>query len=255
MARVFTTVMNKGGCLKTSITANLSAQLSLKGYKVLVIDLDEQQNVLLTFQKKKAEKTVTDWLINDDDFDDVFVNVSTNLDIVTGPESGYLLEKNIREKRKQNPLLILKEKINEIGDRYNFIFLDTPPSLGFPTGLGLVAANEILVPFQPEMYGAAGLIKTIKQVEDLRKSLNPEARIKKVIPTKVDKRSKNHRQTIEQCEQFLSKNGLEMSKVKIWDTKDGINSLFAESRPPVLSRRHNKLKQVYFKLTMEVIEQ
>ena len=254
MARVFTTVMNKGGCLKTSITANLSAQLSLKGYKVLIIDLDEQQNVLLTFQKKKAEKTITDWLLNDNSFEDVFVNISTNLDVISGPDSGYILEKNIRGKMKQNPLLALKEKINGIGDRYNFIFLDTPPSLGFSTALGLVAANEILVPFQPELYGAAGLIKTIKQVEDLRKSLNPEARIKKVIPTKVDKRSRNHRQTIEQCEQFLSNNGLEMSKVKIWDTKDGINSLFDESRPPVLSRKHNKLKQVYSNLTMEVIK-
>lgn len=254
MTRVFATVMSKGGSLKTSITVNVASQLSLKGYKVLVIDLDEQCNVLLSFQRGKSGKNVTDFLVNDEKLDNVIVNVSTGLDVINGPDSGFILESEIRKKKSQNPLLILKEKIEQIKGKYNFIFLDTPPSLGFPTGLSLVACDEILIPFHPEIYGAAGLLKTINQVEDLKKSLNPDAKIKKIIPVKVDKRSKNHKKTLNECQEFLTQKGLELSKVKVWDTKDGINSLFEESRPPALSRKTNKLKQVYKNLSLEVIQ-
>ncbi|MGG0476193.1 ParA family protein [Priestia aryabhattai] len=254
MTRIFSTVMNKGGSLKTSITVNIASQLSLKGYKVLVIDLDEQCNVLLSFQRKNAPHNINDFLVNNREIEDVVVNVSTGLDVINGPNSGFTLESEIRKKKKENPLFILEEKLEEIKGKYNFIFLDTPPSLGFSTALALVACNEILIPFHPELYGSSGLLKTIEQVEELKKSLNPDARIKKVIPVKVDKRSKYHKKTIEECEEFLSQKGLELSKVRIWDTKDGINSLFEESRPPILSRKYNKLKQVYKNLTLEVVK-
>lgn len=254
MVKVFTIVMNKGGCLKTSIATNLGGQLSLNRQRVLLIDLDEQQNVLLTFQQKKTKYDVIDWLTEGADFNDIKVNVSTGLDVINGPSSTYLLEKKIKEMKRQKPLDILKEKIQEIKNDYDYIVIDTPPSFSFSTSMGMAAADDLIVPFQPEMYGSVGLIKTINQINELKTSVNPNVQIKRVVPTKIDKRSKHHKATLKQCKEFLDKNGIVMSINKIWDTKDGINSIFEESRPPVLSRRSNKLKQVYKNLTREVVK-
>jgi chromosome partitioning protein len=221
----------------------------------LVIDLDEQRNVLLTFQEdKNSQKDITDFLLNGAHLKDVIINVSTGLDIINGPKAGTDLEFDIREKVEKNPLMILKEKLKENKHHYQFIFIDTAPNFGFPTALGMVAADEILIPFKPDMYGSSSLIDTLNEVENLKKSLNPELKINKIIPVLVDKRSKHHKKTIEECEEFLNKSGLKMSKVKVWETKDGINTLFEENRPPILSRRSNKLKQVYKNLAQEVIQ-
>ncbi|UKS67701.1 ParA family protein [Rossellomorea marisflavi] len=247
---MYTTVMNKGGCLKTSITTNIGSQLSLQGKKVLIIDLDEQRNVLMTFQINNTEFDIENWLLNEVEFDSVKVNVSSGLDIVNGPQSLYKFEKKIKEANVG--LSVLKEKIDEVREQYDYVIIDTPPSFSITTSIGMAAANELLVPFQPEMYGSAGLVRTIDQIDDMKANVNPDARIKRVIPTKIVKRSKHHRKVVQECEQFLSSKGIELSKVRIWDTMDGVNSIFEEKRPPVLSRKSNKLKQVYRTLAKEV---
>lgn len=253
MGKAFCVTMNKGGSLKTSLVVNLGSFLSTKGYRVLLVDLDEQQNVLLSFQQEKSESDIMDWIVDDIDFKEVKVNVSTNLDVVSGPYSSYEFEYEIKERVTENPLYLLKDKLTTIKDDYDFIFLDTPPSLNFCTSLGLVASDELLIPLNPEYYGSAGLIKTLKQIEDLRASVNPECRINRVIPSRVDKRSKYHKKTITDCKEFLDSIGIKMSKTIIWDTKDSINSLYEESLPPTLSRKANKLKRVYSNLAFEVI--
>lgn len=253
MAKVFSVVMNKGGSLKTSIVVNLGAFLSTKGYRVLLVDLDEQQNVLLSFQQEKADSDIMDWLVDDVDFKEVKVNVSSNLDVITGPYSSYEFEYEIKERVSEDPLFLLKEKLTTIKDDYDFVFLDSPPSLNFCTSLGLVASDELIIPLNPEYYASAGLIKTLKQIEDLRTSVNPDCKINRVIPSRVDKRSKHHKKTLKDCKEFLDSNGIKMSKHIIWDTKDGINSLYEESLPPALSRKTNKLKRIYSNIGFEVI--
>lgn len=155
--------------------------------------------------------------------------------IINGPVSGIDLEMDVREKVKKDPLLILKEKLKQVQEQYDYIFIDTAPNFGFPTAIGMVAADEVLIPFKPDMYGASSLIDTLKAVDELKRSFNPDLKIKKVIPVLVDKRSKHHKKTIEECEGFLEQTGIEMSKYKVWETKDGINSLFEENRPAILS--------------------
>lgn len=255
MAKVFAIVMNKGGSGKSSLAVNLGSQLSLKRYRVLIIDMDEQRNVLLSFrQNKNTEKSIREFLLGKATLEEVAINVSTGLDVINGPNAGFSLEVGVRKSTKKDPIFTLKNRLDNIRSRYDYIIIDTPPHFGFETTLGMVASDQLIIPFIPDYYGSSALVDSLNEIEGLQKTYHPELKINCVVPFKVVKISKNHKKTINECIEFLEMKKINIAKTRVWNTTDSINSLYDEYRPPALSRKTNKLKYVYKKLMTEVLQ-
>ena len=210
MGKVFAFSNQKGGVGKTTTCVNMSAYLATLGKKVLLIDADTQGNATtgLGFDKSKLDKSVYNVVIEGEDIESVAVK--------TGIENLYLLPSSIdlagaevelvelknRDKR-------LKEAIDKVKDKYDYITIDCPPSLGLMTINALVAADGAIIPIQSEYYALEGLsqlINTIKLVSRINKGLT----INGVVLTMYDGRALVSRQISEEIRKFFGK--------KVFDT-------------------------------------
>ncbi len=210
MGKVLAFSNQKGGVGKTTTCVNMSAYLATLGKKVLLIDADAQGNATtgLGFDKSKLEKSVYNVVIEGEDIDSVAVK--------TGVENLYLLPSSIdlagaevelvelknRDKR-------LKELVDKVRDKYDYITIDCPPSLGLMTINALVAADGAIIPIQSEYYALEGLsqlINTIKLVSRINKNLT----INGVVLTMYDGRALVSRQISEEIRKFFGK--------KVFDT-------------------------------------
>jgi chromosome partitioning protein len=163
--RVITVTNQKGGCGKTTTSINLSAYLAKRGLSILLIDIDPQGAATtgLGVDKWSLDKTIYDVLIGEASFEDVIIPTKvpnlylapTNINL-----SGAVLELAGQMGREY----LLKEKLNHV-DGYDFIIIDTPPSLDLLTINALVASTEILVPIQTEYYALEGMSQLLKIVD------------------------------------------------------------------------------------------
>ena len=157
----------KGGVGKTTTNINLCAYLAMEGYKVLTIDIDPQGNTTsgLGLDKRNLELSMYDVLTSDTSLKDVILKSDLVQNLHIAPSTMELagaevemIERNYREK-------ILIDKISEVKDNYDFIFIDCPPSLGILTINALTASNSVLIPIQCEFYALEGVGQLINTIE------------------------------------------------------------------------------------------
>lgn len=178
----------KGGVGKTTSVASLGAALAMKGYKVLCIDLDAQMNLTYALTgKEDQEESVYHALVNDERLP--VVNVSTNLDVV--PASIELARAEIDLSTKIAREGILKSLIEEISDRYNFIIIDCPPSLGIVTTNALVAADEVFIPLTAEAFPLKGLKMLDDVISEVQRRINHKLKLGGVFFTRFNNRKLN----------------------------------------------------------------
>lgn len=204
MGRIIAIVNQKGGVGKTTTCVNLASAVSKLGKKVLAIDMDPQGNLTSGFgiDKKELEMTVYDVLINNVDIDDVITRYSDN-DLYILPSNVDLAGAEIELVSMIAREYRLKKGIEKIKDRYDFIFIDCPPSLGLLTINALTCADSIIVPIQCEYYALEGLSQLINTVNLVKKHLNESLQIDGVVLTMFDSRTNLSIEVVEEVKKYF----------------------------------------------------
>ncbi len=206
MGRICAVVNQKGGVGKTTTVINLAAYLALMGQRVLVVDLDPQGNATSGLGADKNEyghnrnsdkPSTYDVLIND-------VSVADAV-IETPVERLFLVPANVDLAGAEQELIariaretVLQRALAPVSNDYDFIFIDSPPSLGLLTVNALTVANGVIVPIQCEYFALEGVSELIRTVDLVRKHLNTTLKIDMVILTMFDSRSNSAKQVVQE---------------------------------------------------------
>ena len=195
MCKIIAVTNQKGGVGKTTTTANLGVGLAMKGKRVLLIDADAQGDltICLGYQKPDTfEKTLTTILkkLIQDELEDPF-------EVVVHHEEGIdLVPCNIELSGMEVSLVnvmgreyILKQYLDQVKDRYDYILIDCSPSLGMVTINALTAADSVLIPVEAEYLPAKGLEQLIRTIRKTRNIINPKLEIEGILMTMVDERT------------------------------------------------------------------
>jgi chromosome partitioning protein len=254
MAQVWAVSTNKGGVLKTSITTNLAGILA-KDKKVLIVDTETQGNCLVSFgiNPDKQKTTIYDVLVNNVPAEKAVVNVYKNIDVLGANDDmeGFDFEILMNVKKYPNFFYLLKNALQHLRNKYDYILVDALPYKGLVHGNILTFVDKVIIPFQPESYSMRSLVKMIKSVEDFKQH-NPELSILGVVATLVDQRTTLHSEVLQECRKYCAEH-----KVKLFDTVIPRSVRFASSvaynqLPATLTDSKNDIVKNYFQLLGEI---
>ena len=195
MAHVLAFANQKGGVAKTTSTLNLGVALTELGKRVLAVDMDPQGNLTMSqgIDPESLEKSMFDVLVHRLPIEDVIVHseldVATSTIDLAGAEMA--LSSQIGRERA------LEKALKPIQERYDFILIDTPPSLGLLTINALAASDGVIVPVQCEYLSLRGLLQLERTLEMIRENINPRVKIQGILATLFDARTLHGREAIE----------------------------------------------------------
>ncbi len=205
MGKAIAIFNQKGGVGKTTTNINLAACLANRGKRVLILDIDPQGNTTsgIGVTKRSLTDTVYNILI-DKDYDPSKAIMRTNvenLDLIPASVDLAGAEVELVEvEGRQNALRLGLEKIK---DRYDYIFIDCPPSLGLLTINSLAAVDSVLIPIQCEFYALEGVSQLVSTIELVKKSLNPSLEIQGVILSMFDGRTNLSIQVVQEVKKHF----------------------------------------------------
>ncbi len=202
MAKIIAVVNQKGGVGKTTTTVNITAALHDLGRRVLLCDFDPQANATsgMGVDKNTASPNVYDLLVSDTD--PARAVVSTKFGDVL-PSNKALAGAGIEMIGIDNREKLLKQALDGLADRYDFIFIDCPPSLELLTVNALCAAHSLLVPVQCEYYALEGLSDLLATVRLVKRKLNPTLSMEGVLLTMFDSRTNLSLQVAEEVKRHF----------------------------------------------------
>lgn len=251
MGKIIAFANQKGGVGKTTTCINVAACIAAMDKKVLIIDMDPQGNASsgVGIDKSADIKTLYNVINKDIIIDEAIMPTCLqDLDIIpatvdlAGAEID-LVQMNAREH-------VVKNALNRIKDRYDFIFIDCPPSLGLLTVNALTAADSVIIPIQCHFFPLEGLTQLMNTIKLIIHHLNPELKIEGVVLTMKDNRSNLVAQVSEEVKKFFNK--------KVYDTYIPQNIRLAEAPshglPILLYDTASKGSNAYLKLAEEILE-
>ena len=252
MGRIIAVANQKGGVGKTNTSINLSACIAAKGKKVLVIDIDPQGNTTSGYgiEKNELENTIYELILGDCSIEDCIIkDIMPNISIL--PSNVNLAAAEIEMIGVEKKEFILRNEVDWIKDRYDFIIIDCPPSLSFLTVNAMTTADSVLVPIQCEYYALEGLSQLIHTVNLVKERLNPELEMEGVVFTMYDSRTNLSAQVVENVKSHLSQ--------KIYNTVIPRNIRLAEApsygKPINMYDPKSAGAESYMALADEVINQ
>lgn len=204
MGQIIAVVNQKGGVGKTTTAVNLTAALQAKGKQVLLCDFDPQANATsgLGVDKRAVALSVYDVIVGRATAAEAIVSTKFG-DVL--PSAPGLSGAGIELVGIADREFILQKALSEVRDRYDYIFIDCPPSLELLTLNGLCAADQILIPVQCEYYALEGLSDLMTTLRGVKRSLNPELSIFGVILTMYDGRTNFSAQVAEEVRRYFPK--------------------------------------------------
>lgn len=193
--RVLALANQKGGVAKTTTTLNLGVALRELGDRVLLIDLDPQGNLTMSqgMNPDVIEKSMFDVLVHRIPISDVIATAEVDLAVASIDLAGAELALSALIGRER----ALEKALVEVRDRYDWILIDTPPSLGLLTINAFVAATGVIVPVQCEYLSLRGLVQLENTLAMVRENLNPSVSVEGIVPTMFDGRTLHSREAIE----------------------------------------------------------
>ncbi len=202
--RIIAIINQKGGVGKTTTAINLSSALAHANHKILLIDFDPQGNTTsgLGIDKRSLNQCVYDMILNGADPKSVLIkNVYANLDVIpaTIDLAGAEVELVTQISRETR----LKDAIEPLVGKYEYIIIDCPPSLGLLTINSLVAANGLIIPIQSEFYALEGVTKLLESMKLVKDRLNKDLEIYGVLITMFDGRTTIARQVADEVKNYF----------------------------------------------------
>ncbi|MCR4687163.1 MAG: AAA family ATPase [Lachnospiraceae bacterium] len=204
MAKIIAVANQKGGVGKTTTAINLSAALAEKGKKVLVVDIDPQGNTTSGFgiEKNELENTVYELMLGECSVKDCMIeDVIPNLSIIPSNVNLAAAEIELIEADKKE--YILKNELDWVKDKFDFVIIDCPPSLSMLTVNSMTASDSVLVPIQCEYYAMEGLSQLIHTINLVKKKLNPYLEMEGVVFTMYDSRTNLSQEVVESVKEAL----------------------------------------------------
>ena len=217
MGRTIAISNHKGGVGKTTTVVNLAAGLAKMGRKILAVDLDPQANLTFSFGISKVQVSIYDALKGKAELP--ILNIRDNLDIV--PSSLDLAGAEMELNAEAGREYILDELLAPVKDKYDYILIDCPPSLGLLTINAFTTADEIIIPIQAHFLAIKGLTKILEVINKVKRRLNPRVQITGVVITLYDKRKILHRDIEETIKTYFQD--------KVYETKIRENISLAEA--------------------------
>jgi chromosome partitioning protein len=199
LQRVIVFANQKGGVAKTTTTLNLGVAFKEQGHRVLVVDLDPQGNLTMSqgMNPDAIERSMFDVLVHRLPITEVIHHAEVDVAVSSIDLAGAELALSALIGRER----ALEKSLLEVRDRYDFILIDTPPSLGLLTINAFVAATGVIVPVQCEYLSLRGLVQLENTLAMVRENLNPDVRIEGILPTMFDSRTLHAREAVEILEE------------------------------------------------------
>lgn len=198
-AKVIAFANQKGGVAKTTTTLNLAVAFAEEGHRVLCVDMDPQGNLTMSqgIDPDNIDRSMYDVLVHHVSIREVIRKREIDIACSSIDLAGAEIAMSSQIGRERS----LQKGLREIDDDYDFVFIDTPPSLGLLTINALTAATKVIVPVQCEYLSMRGLIQLQNTLAMIRENLNPDVDIEGILPTLVDSRTVHAKEAIEILEE------------------------------------------------------
>jgi chromosome partitioning protein len=198
-AEVIAFANQKGGVAKTTTTLNLAVAFAESGHRVLCIDMDPQGNLTMSqgIDPDKVEKSLYDVLVNDMPISEIIQRREIDIAVSSIDLAGAEIAMSTKIGRERS----LEKSLKEVSGNYDFVCIDTPPSLGLLTINALTAANKVIVPVQCEYLSMRGLVQLQNTLKMIQENLNPEVKIEGILPTMLDSRTVHAKEAVEILEE------------------------------------------------------
>ena len=222
MAIVICVTNQKGGVGKTTTTVNLGFYLAKSGKRVLIVDFDPQGNATsgLGIDKATLGATMTEVMIGASKISEAICHTKQkDFDVVSA--TPQLANAEVELTKMDKKFLRLKNALTEVKERYDYILIDSPPSLSLLTVNGMIASDYLLLPVQTEFYALEGVAQLLESMSLIRKAMNPNLKLLGVLATMYDKRTSLSGEVMSEIKKYF--------KDKVFETTIPRNVRLAEA--------------------------
>ena len=198
-AKVISFANQKGGVAKTTSTLNLAVAFAESGHRVLCIDLDPQGNLTMSqgIDPDKVDKSMFDVLVHHIPIREAIQHREIDIAVASIDLAGAEIAMSTQIGRERS----LEKALDGVATEYDFVCIDTPPSLGLLTVNALTASDKVIVPVQCEYLSMRGLLQLQNTLEMIRENLNPRVEIEGILPTMLDSRTVHAKEAVEILEE------------------------------------------------------
>ena len=257
MCKIISLVNQKGGVGKTTTSINLSSALGYFGKKTLLIDLDPQGNATtgIGIDKADTKYSVYDVMLDEVDIEDAIIKTKyKNLSLLSSTINLAGIDIELIEKSNKTPDLVktaqLKKHLEQVRDKYDYIIIDCPPSLGILTTNALTASDSVIIPVQCEFFALEGIMQLLNTIMLVQKNLNPSLDIEGVLLTMLDARTKLGIEVVTEIRSYF--------KERVYDTiiprLVKLSEAPSHGKPIHMYDSDSKGALAYLNLAKEVIE-
>ena len=257
MCKIISLVNQKGGVGKTTTSINLSSALGYFGKKTLLIDLDPQGNSTtgIGIDKADTKYSVYDVMLDEVDIEDAIIKTKyKNLSLLSSTINLAGIDIELIEKSNKTPDFVktaqLKKHLEQVRDKYDYIIIDCPPSLGILTTNALTASDSVIIPVQCEFFALEGIMQLLNTIMLVQKNLNPSLDIEGVLLTMLDARTKLGIEVVTEIRSYF--------KERVYDTiiprLVKLSEAPSHGKPIHMYDSDSKGALAYLNLAKEVIE-